>query len=42
MSKKTPKKKTRQSKNTSTDVVMVCKNHEDYRAIYPPKTDCLV
>ena len=23
-------------------VIMVCKDHEDYQAIYPPKTSCLV
>lgn len=39
--RKIPKKKTNK-KSSAPLVAMVCKDHEDYRGSYPPKTDCLV
>ena len=43
MVKKKVKKRTKPTKKATIPIVIiVCKDHEDYRAIYPPKTDCLV
>lgn len=40
MAKKSVK---RRSKNSTAPIVMmVCEDHKNYRAIYPPKTDCVV
>lgn len=37
------KKKTKPTKKVIAPIVMmVCKDHEDYRAVYSPKEDCLV
>lgn len=37
------KKKTlrRNKPAKKTQVLMVCKDHESYKAIYPPKNDCI-
>ena len=43
MVKKKIKKKTKPTKKVIAPIVMmVCKDHEDYRAVYSPKEDCLV
>ena len=37
------RKKTKSSKKVIAPiVVMVCKDHPNYRAVYPPKTDCII
>lgn len=43
MPKKAAKKNIKRTKKIIKPiVVMKCKNHEDYRAIYPPRVDCLI
>ena len=39
---KKAKKGIKLTKKVAPIVIMVCKEHENYKAIYPPKTDCLV
>ena len=41
MLKKSSKSRKKKTKSKAI-IVMVCKDHEDYRAIYPPKRDCLI
>ena len=43
MIKKKKKKVSKKSgKKIASIVTLVCKDHEEYKAVYPPKTDCLV
>jgi len=42
MLKKTSKNRKKKTKQKRAIVLMVCKDHEDYRAIYPPKHECLI
>ena len=30
------------AKNKNVIVIILCEKHESYRAVYPPKTDCLI
>lgn len=43
MPKKVARKCTKRNKKIIAPIViMACRNHKDYKAIYPPKTDCLI